>query len=548
MATVEVYNGPGTELYRSPFYSVSADVSGTYSSVYVYHASAKAEVYDGINIVGRNQYWVSGSYPVMNYLTIGVESSTTIVIKNNNGNISSIDIGPHRLNKQYTINNNLVTFDINKNENLFIIINNNTSCPIMTFANPPKPPIPASVVNFGDTWTTQECIYFGPGVHDIGFNFSSYSSKILSGVKLYLDGGAYLKGSLMLVSSNNVSTIGPGVLSCEDWYDTALSKLRQNGYPVDNAYTVMVQNLYFPITARFDYSASSIGIGEWGHYNTNLPSGIYVDGITIVKFPAHGPKGLNTSKNLKIISPWNWSTDGPVPMPDKSFSPPISRHDNMFIINADDCVYIGWNQQHGNVVYSSCYYCNNNNGPYAVYGTQYLGPNPYWSSSINIDVRMFDSEKDTFENGNMALFKLTMGSNNPSAIPPNWGNSRCLFSSIHFEGLNYTRPFFFGNANDPFGASRLHLSGVISGFLFHDITVSCIASAVSASNLSGLDSLNKPQNFLFHNVVLNGVTLTEANKDSYFTFSGSVNPTTDNIRFTADFPTNMKISPIKLLN
>ena len=71
---------------------------------------------------------------------------------------------------------------------------------------------------------------------------------------------------------------------------------------------------------------------------------------------------------------------------------------------------------------------------------------------------------------------------------------------------------------------------------------------MSSCYFSGLDEVNESSDFLFHNVTLNGVKITEANKDSYFTFSGSIDPATDNIRFTADFPANMKVTPIKLLN
>lgn len=548
MATVEVYNGPGTELYRSPFYSVSADVSGVYSSVYVYHASAEAWADGGGTTPPRNQYWTSGSYPVMNYFTIGVETSTTLKIKNLTGSISSVDIGPYKLNKQYSISGDTVTFDINKNENLFIFINNQTSCPIMPFANPPKPPIPSPYVDYSalGSWTTEQCIYFGPGVHSPGFNFSSYDSKLLSSVQLYFDGGAYVKGSLMLVSSNNVSTVGPGILSCEDWYSTALTDLRSTT-GTGSVWQRMLSGLYFPITARFTYAATSTGLGVWGHYNTNLPSGIYVDGITIVKFPAHGPKGLNTSKNLKLISPWEFSTDGPSLIPDKSFSPPISRHENLFIINADDCVYMGAEHYFGNIVYSSCYFINSNNGPFASYGVTFDSSRIYGSSSFDISVRQFDSPKTN--NGNLGLFKLTMGGNNATAYPPNWNRQNVFFSGVYFEGFNYTTPFYFANRTDPFAETpALYLSGAASGFTFKDIWISGAASSMSSCYFSGLDEVNESSDFLFHNVTLNGVKVTEANKDSYFTFSGSIDPSTDNIRFTADFNTNMKVSPIKLLN
>jgi polygalacturonase len=74
------------------------------------------------------------------------------------------------------------------------------TAPLLLFANPPEtlpPPDP----------TAPGVMYFGPGVHKLG-----YKDKIPSGTTIYIAGGAVVRGQLFAENASNITVRGRGIL------------------------------------------------------------------------------------------------------------------------------------------------------------------------------------------------------------------------------------------------------------------------------------------------------------------------------------------------
>ena len=528
---IEIYDSPGTEAYRSGMYSVSAWDYVQYSPTYVYSSTASAWT-NGTAVSGdRNQFWLKGSYPVVSFVTIGTSGVLSAAIEKIGGSITSIDIGPKSKNIQSTISNGIAYITMNQKDKLFININNTPSSPLCLFADPLKPAIPV----------TGNVIYYKPGVHSIGVNFSSFNDN----TTIYLDGGSYVKGTFRTYQKNNVRVMGPGILAGDDYYESAIAEKRAVQLGSGNYSSIYN---YIPLRGPMDFS----------EYDAYWPSGVGVSGITILKTMFYAAEGMNSVDGIKLISPWEYNTDGLGLFPDKSTS--TCSHINSFLFHADDSIFLNrnnnqaFNRQRGTMLYNNNYIINHNNGPVVLaYQAEYYGsftPKDQTTSCINTDVLFFKSRAySNPDDEPNALIKMYMGNSftGASGTPVEWGYFNCIVSGFRVDNIVEVPIIRLSNYQDPFAAVTPP-AGVASGILIADVTASALSWAASANIVSGhySDPLSgvEIRDVTFKNLIFNGVKVDNANYREYFKFSTASdqhNYPEKNIKFIQDSYSKLKV-------
>jgi len=539
---LEVYPNPDPTTFSvsSTYYSVSVmNDASAYQNSHVYSGTRMAWVLS--YAVNRNLWPVSSS-PVISYTTFEIDGSTTARVSKIGGSISSIDIGPYSKNKNSvtTLSGGVAYIPVNKYDKLWVTIDNNVSSPLFIFADPPTPAFSAVSADYptGSGWTH---IRFTSGVHfmsALGGTLDTAEGypnrrKLTSKTLVYSDPGAYVKGHFNISGCNDIKLMGKGVYSLE-FYDWWGSYLGQSDSVKSHGMFLYSTNASTP-SAYLDWRLSGNGIS----------------GVTVVGTPFYfnGEGSLQQVDNVKYISPWNYNTDG-----FRIFNyynrTTGAFVKNSFIFIADDVSFPGVGQSQSNCLVSGNYLSTHHGSLFVNYFTVYNNGldtgSSFGFSAIDIDSRVFIPDRI----GINAVFRL-LSDSAVTSLPANYaGILNCTFSGIRVENDIATPAFLIGNIDYPFAAYGNKL-GMLSGLDFKNISFSSTytgSGSLSANIISGLNSTNEVKNTLFENVTFNGVKLTEANKNTYFSFSGSTDPTADNIRFNSDFPTNMKVTPIKLLN
>jgi hypothetical protein len=540
---IEIYTGPlnatggVVEDYRSNLYSVSAWTGTQFSAIYLYSSTASAWTNSTLASGDRNQFWVKGSYPVVSFATFGTSGTTSAAISKIGGSITSIDIGPKSKNTEWSISNGIAYVKMNQKDKLFININNTPSSPLCLFADPLKPPIP----------TTGSYIYFSAGVSSIGLQFSSFPDN----TTIYFDGGSYIKGTLNVSGKNNIKIMGPGILAGDDYYETAIAEKRAVQFGSGD-YTSIYK--YIPIRGPVSYT----DLGPAPDYDLYWPSGNGASGITILKTMFYAAEPLNYIDGVKLISPWEYNTDGMRLFPDKSASTCFQK--NCFLFNSDDSLFLIRNnnqtyyRQRGTMLFDNNYIVSDNNGPIVLaYQAEYYGdgtPRNQTVSCLNTDILFFKSQtySNSLDEPN-ALIKLYMGNPEPTAsgLPSTWGYFNCIISGVRVDNVVEVPIIRLSNYQDPFVVSFRPPAGIASGILIADVTASAIPWAASANYVSGhySDPLSgvEIRDVTFKNVKINGVKVDKFNYRNYFKFSTASDPVNypeKNINFIIDIFTKIK--------
>lgn len=121
-----------------------------------------------------------------------------------NGNIEFCQVLPKNKNVKVSIVKNVAEFELTQSGHYSvefqkgIIIDH----PLLIFANPLETNVPAK--------NDPNTIYFEDGVHEIGDKY-----VIPSNTKVYISGGAYIKGQFYAENGDNISVSGRGIISGE---------------------------------------------------------------------------------------------------------------------------------------------------------------------------------------------------------------------------------------------------------------------------------------------------------------------------------------------
>ncbi|MCZ6674921.1 MAG: immunoglobulin domain-containing protein [Verrucomicrobia bacterium] len=176
--------------------------------------------------------------------------------------ITSCEVYPGRYQVPATIEDGKAYLTIHApNRYLYLVINGNKEHPLFLFVDPLEENPPSN----GD----EGVLYYGPGIHDIGKNFT-LPENIHT---VYIALGAYLKGSIFANGRSDISVRGRGILSGES-------------YGLDSEVNAAI---------HFD------GLG------TNQ----LIEGITSIRSLKYHiiSRGTLTTRNVKCLS-YNTTTDG----------------------------------------------------------------------------------------------------------------------------------------------------------------------------------------------------------------------------------------------
>jgi len=450
-AGVEVYPGPGGGAYQSSLYQVEVFDGTNWIQAYVYGFSRLSVC-----------HWHYGTYPTVNFLTFGTTGTVNVRVTRIAGPISSIDVSPHSKNIPVTLTGGKAVLTLNQNHKAWITINGDDANPLLIFADPPKPAVPAGAT------------YIGPGVLDIPSPGNHY--KPANNEVIYLDGGAFVRGNIDVTGTRNVQIMGPGILSLDLWRGEDLQ-----GLPYNQAI------LY-----------SGIKGDKFGSAAT-------VSGITILDTPSSGIWGGATNVHgIKLISPWFFGTD--------SF-PFISHIDNTFCFAGDEVfmpAYAGYQGQ--NMTVTSCFAGTSNN---TVFAGGWWGFESIPGYSVLVD----DIDIKTYNNDDWvppaplfgSAFQVWMDNN-----APNFGYANQTYQNIRIEG-NLPGPLLsLQNIVYPFGGPYVWDPplGNAYNITFKNITLE--GTQKYLSELKGWDGSNGFHNVILENVRINGTLVNASNLSSYF--------------------------------
>lgn len=514
---LELFSNPdpiGNSLKSSKF-GVSVFDGKTYNEAHVYSGTSKAWV----STTAIRNLWASGSSPIINYLTFNINNSTTAKISKIGTNVTSIDVGPYSKNKNANIqiSNGEAYVPINKNDKLWVTINNEVSSPLFIFADSPFPTYAQATATF----PTYNHILIPTGINFVSSltatlpvtvnSSEGYSNRLQlsSNTLIYIPQGSYLKGNFNFSACNNVKFMGQGIVSLEnyDWwkdFENKADSVKAHGTVFYNSNPSTVDN-----------------------YLDSRVSGNGVSGLTVIKTPFYfnSEGSFQSIENIKFISPWNYNTDGPR-IGNFYYPTEGAKLLNSFIFNADDCNFPAVAQAFGNTLVSGCYFNSHHGGIFTNYFVNF-NYTDYFYSAIDIDVRSYIPD----EGGKGSIFRLYSDTSLTSLPNSNFrGPTNLIFSGIRIENDPETPLFRIGNIGYPYGGPYNRL-GMLSSITFTDITVSSTSPLVSSNIVSGLNSTNEVKDVTFNNVKINNVFLTDLNYDSYFDLLGSTDKVADNIDF-----------------
>ncbi|HWC95324.1 MAG TPA: hypothetical protein VG456_01205, partial [Candidatus Sulfopaludibacter sp.] len=272
---------------------------------------------------------------------------------------------------------------LNTGDKIWITMNGDDANPLFVFSSAPKPSVPKGAT------------YFGPGIRDIAPALANHYTPY-SGETIYLDGGAWVRGNIDVRGRSRVTIMGPGILSGDLW----------------NAETVQA-------SPTFDQMMGYAMItGDWGGTNAT------VQNITIVDSPVynfHG--GVHTATDVKLLSPWYFSTDG---------FQGVNSTDQSFAFLGDNVFFPAWaGIASDNINVTNSFAASTNN---AVICGGYWGNtsnNQYHATVNNVDIRTYITDAWVPYGATLtpAVFQIWMD----NAVSSN-GYSNQTYSNIRIEG------------------------------------------------------------------------------------------------------------------
>lgn len=191
------------------------------------------------------------------------------------GNIDRAQIRPLSYGIEPKIEGNTLTFKLQEAANLSVEVNDDIFHNLHLFANPLMTDIPDK--------NNPDVIYFGPGIH----TFEDNKFEVPSNSTVYVDGGAILRGQLLVHNVKNVKIIGSGMVE----------------------HTV------------------KMGIHIAGSEN------VHVEGLFVTQCATGGSDNV-TIRNVKSISYYGWGDGLNV------FASSNVHYDRVFCRNSDDCTTV----------------------------------------------------------------------------------------------------------------------------------------------------------------------------------------------------------------
>ena len=470
---LQIFQGPLTNDYRSPLYRVE-----------IYHDGAWHEAYVNYQRHRTNTWWHQGTKQGVSFLTFGTANPVNVRVTKMGNDIDYLRISPKSRNIPFEVNGRTVEFVMETNDKFWLNFNENGTEPLLIFADRPlEKPDP----------NRDDVLFFGRGVHDIGEDF-----RLLSGTTMFIAGDAWLRGSINLYHTENITITGHGVLSGEKMIDYAKGNV--NNWCDERQWYVLPWE---------EYRLLATILGCFNDVNNNT-----VSHITIVAAPMYCTSGgISAFYSVKLISPWFWSTDGFYVVPDRTTR--VGIVDQSFAFVGDDVVFPR-NVFRGNLVFTNNFFGTTSNSIFQMaYWPNNINHN-YTSVAENINIKVFSGN-------NRAVFQMVLDGYNETFAGKGTRNQH--FENIWVEGdFTHGQFFLLENKRYPFQPDDAGWDTPMLGnsfnISFRNITF--FGTQGRKSTILGRNEENGHHGITFENVVIDGVRVTEDNRDEFFIINSYV--------------------------
>lgn len=466
-------DGPLVNTYRSTDWTAKVNTS----DAYVYKASRA--------LINYSPEWSApGAVVTMNWFGFGTDETVSVELTKLSGTISSVDLYPHARGFSYGFTSTKITITLPPYAKAWMIVNGDWDNPVMVFADPLKDAIPAlptdSFVSKAANPVAQsgKVLYFGPGVWTIEELY-----PVQSGARIYLDAGAWVKGTFDLRNVSDVVIQGPGILSGERVLAETVQAMP--------TFEQQLENAMF-----------------YGGIPDAVAYGNHVRGITVVLAPFYGASGcINHWFGVKMLSPWVYNCDGIKSQPDSQLGYSTIQHN--FIWVGDDGIDVQSNYtalvtdnvivQVNGSAFLLLYFYSQDAGSLTIIARNYVASigGFYGVDSLNTN----------------CLIKAWVDAPDNLAT---YGRENVYIDELWVEGESTSRvPIFqFQNTLYPFpGVTPQDAAGDLASFVLRRVYVE--HTPQRRSHLLGRDRNNTPRDMTFEKIWIEGVELSVLNWSTY---------------------------------
>lgn len=547
--------GPGVETYRSTRFAAS--VNGTAQHVYGWTQDAG---FTCETMTAGDPYQVS-------WLKIGTSESVTVRLElADETPITSVTVYPRNVAQGVSIASGAVTMIVPANKRLWVEVNGERGEPLLIFSEPVKEAVPGTTTNWttlgkeiasidfvtsritftaNHGWTTGDrvilqpigaatntdtetlgltpyepylvdvidadtvvlmtptsepislldaggletfrvtktsytntssALYFGAGVHHIGRDF-----RLAANVQVYLDRGAIVVGGFRVVDLPGVQIKGPGQISGE--------------------FATYAATVGLGFAARTEYALVN-GYGDADGYNTCT-----VQGVTMFAAPFfHTTGGAWSWRNVQLVSPWDYNTDGFITTPRSSSNPDTEVLDCFAFVGDDNVHVLGGAV---NRLVRGCFLVNTSSSVF------HFGYWPY-GASLDYGIEIDDCDAMSVDSGSSAIFRAWMDG---WATQGSFGVFNVAVTDVRVWGPLAVKVFEFTNTLYPFDPLLARdRRGQFAYATFDRVWVEETEPG-ELSQIQGYDAVSTPHDLTFTDVTIGGVLLTEANAGQYIEFN-----------------------------
>lgn len=272
-----VYAAPGQEEYRSGQYRVLVGQAGRYRQAFCYQSRS----------IWHHEFpdaWLGQLFPKENnWVTFSFSGRATVLVDPVGIQATGVEIRPSLPGISASLSNGRVRVEVTRPGQYYLMVKcakdsrHDFEHPLFIFANPPETEVPRR--------GAPGVRYFGPGVHDIGFQY-----KVKAGETVYIAGGAMVRGSIFY-EGDGVRILGRGILTDRKlMMERVRSAIAEKAAGKANAWDLGHDTMYRDKWATI-----------YGEANANRA---LVEGITILESPfymvrTHGSGTL--FRNLKLM-------------------------------------------------------------------------------------------------------------------------------------------------------------------------------------------------------------------------------------------------------
>lgn len=272
-----VYPAPGQGQYRSEQYRVRVGVGSHLREAFCYQSRS----------IWHHEFpdeWLGKLFPMENnWVSFSFRGKATVEVEPTTVRPTGVEIRPDLPGICAEVRDGRVRVQVTRPGQYYLIVKCDGAArqgfdhPLFLFANPPETEVPRR--------GAPGVRYFGPGVHDIGFQY-----RVKAGETVYIAGGAMVRGSIFY-EGDHVRIMGRGILTDRKlMMERVRSALAERARGSTNAWDPGHDTMYRDKWATI-----------YGEANAN---DAVIEGITIIESPfymvrTHGSGTL--FRNLKLM-------------------------------------------------------------------------------------------------------------------------------------------------------------------------------------------------------------------------------------------------------